>query len=79
MQGQSLLVAPDQALESVTQPIGVPNHGSNLDQVRRHREGKFQSDNFTRLQLTAQGRSDAVLAELAGSAPVLGGYALAKN
>jgi hypothetical protein len=46
--------------------------------VRRERNGKLEGNNFTGLQLTAEGSPDAVLAEGAGSAPACSRQAIAE-
>jgi hypothetical protein len=79
MQYETLFVIHDQKFESVPQSFVVSHYGSNLDRVRWEREGEFQGNNFSSLQLTAQGCPEAILAEFAGSAPEFGGHALAKH
>ena len=68
----------DQKFESAAQAFPISHHGSQLHKTRRERKGKFQGDNFAYFQLTAQGRSYAVLAKLGGSAPACRCLAFAK-
>jgi hypothetical protein len=79
MQYQLLLVGHDQKLESAAQAFAITHHGSQFHDVRRERDGKLQGNNFAGLQLTAEGRADAVQAEFAGSAPACGRQAFAKH
>jgi hypothetical protein len=77
-QYQPLLTGHDQKLESTAQAFAIAHHGAQLHNVRRERDGKLQGNNFAGLQLTAESRSDAVLAEDTGSAPAYGREAFAK-
>ena len=78
-QQQFLLVGHDQKLESAAQTVAITHHRSQLHNVRRERNGKLHGNNFAGLQRTAESRSDAVVAELIGSAPAGGGQAVAKH
>src|SRR5882762_4908745 len=78
VQHKLLLVGHNQKFESAAQAFAITHHGSQLHDVRRERNGKFQGNNFAGLQLTAEGRADAVLAEGTGSAPACSRQALAK-
>src|SRR5208282_4020065 len=73
-----VLAAHDQQLESAAQAVAITHRGSHLQDVRRERDGKLQGNNFAGLQLTAEGRPEAVLAEFTGSAPICGRPAFAK-
>ena len=79
VQHQLLLAGHDQKLESAVQAFAIAHRGSHLHDMRRDRDGKLQGNNFAGLQLTAEGRADAVLAELAASAPASGRPAFAKH
>src|SRR5271169_5334311 len=59
-QQKPLLVGHDQKLESAAQTVAITHHGSNLDDMRRERDGELQGNNFADLQLAAEGRPDAV-------------------
>src|ERR1700689_1108777 len=66
----SLLVGHDQKFESAAQAVTVADDGAQLDDIGSKREGKLERNNFTGLQLSAEGCSDAVLADFIGAAPV---------
>ena len=78
VQHPPLLAGHDQKLESAVQAVAITHHGSHLHNVRRDGDGKLEGNNFAGLQLTAEGRPDAVLAEFAGSAPARGRQTFAK-
>ena len=78
-QRQLLLVGHDQKFESAPQAFAITHQGSYLHDVRRDRDGKLEGNNFASLQLTAEGRPDAVVAEFVGSSPVCGRQAFAKH
>ena len=79
VQHQLLLAGHDQKLESAVQAVAITHCGSHLHDVRRDWDGKLQGNNFADLQLTAESRPDAILAEFAGSAPASGRLAFAKH
>jgi hypothetical protein len=74
-----LIVGHDQKFESATQALVIAHHRAQLHDVRGERNRKLHRNDLAGLQLTAEGCTDAVLAEFVGSAPACGRQAFAKH
>src|SRR5580700_323131 len=75
----SLLVGHDQKFESAAQAVTIADDGPQLDDIRSERNGQVEGNDFASLQLSAEGGSDAVLADFIGATPAGSSPAVAEH